>query len=74
MPFEVDVQPLASCLSRLVNSHGYEGLADAWVTCLLGDHRVLQPGVNQAIPKTFTKPIRRFPSRATTHPKLCRWT
>jgi hypothetical protein len=57
-----------------VNSHGYEGLADAWVTCLLGDHRVLQPGVNQAIPKTFTKPIRRFPSRATTHPKLCRWT
>lgn len=51
MPFEVDVQPLASCLPRLVDGHDYEGPADALVTCMLGDHRVLQPSVNQAVPK-----------------------
>jgi hypothetical protein len=55
MPFEVDVQPVASRLSRLVDRHGYEGRADALVTCLLGDHRVLQPGVNQAVPKDVHK-------------------
>jgi hypothetical protein len=56
MLFEVDVQPLASCLSRLVDGHGYEGRADASVTCVLGDHRVLEPGVSQAVPRNVHKP------------------
>jgi hypothetical protein len=55
MPFEVDVEPLASCLFRLVDGHGHEGRADALVTCVLGDDRVLQPGVNQPVPKDVHK-------------------
>jgi len=30
MPFEVDVQPLASCLSRLVDDQSYEDRKGDW--------------------------------------------
>ena len=69
MPVEVDVQPLASCLPRLVDGNGYEGRADALVACLLGNYRVLQPGVNQAVPKDVHKADQAVPVPSNDPPQ-----
>lgn len=56
MFFEVDVQPLASRPTRLLDSRGRECRADSLAARGLEHHRVLEPGMNQAVLEDVDEP------------------
>jgi hypothetical protein len=56
MRFEVDVQPLASCPTRLLEGGGHECRPYSSMTRGLEHHRVLEPGMNQAVPEDVDEP------------------
>jgi hypothetical protein len=70
---EVDVEPLAAGSAGFIASQGDQASADTPATSGRGNHRVLDPCVDEAVPHDVHKPMSATPLRATTQPRLCRW-